>query len=107
MLCRTDNSDSFNFRNFAACISQETLLIEMNLFSANSRNIFKSSSQTDGPGYIRSARLKFIREFLESCFFERYLIDHIASSLVGRHGIKEFLFTIKNPNTGRPKYLMP
>src|ERR1035437_3845761 len=75
------------------------MLLLFNGFPSNTFKVINSSSQTNGISYIGCACFKLIGDIIKSSPGKAYIFDHLSTTLIGRHLIKQFNAAIETTNT--------
>ena len=84
----------------------QLLLMLLDGLKAKGRDILDGLSQSVGSYIVGRARLELKRQALKGGFLPSYLVDHLASALIGRQFLQPFLLAIEYTDARWSVHLM-
>ncbi len=106
MVRSADDAQARYVGNKIRRISEQHALMRGNRIDADGRDIIERRAQADGAGDIRRTRFELVRQVVVQRLFKRDHADHVAATLIGRHGIQQCGFAIQRADAGRPENLV-
>ena len=101
-----EDSHSRNLVELVRTEREQLVLIFHDIIQTYSLDIIERCCQSHSTDEVWRTRLKLVRQFVESCTFERHCLDHLATSLVWRHLFEPFTLAIEHTYTCRTIDLM-
>src|SRR5690606_15745435 len=88
------------------CVMQQILFMGCNVLATNILDKLDGGLERDHIGNIGRSRFELIGQVVVSCLFERHVLNHLATPLIGRHFLEPRPLSVQNTGTGRTVHFM-